>query len=106
MDYVCRRDCQITDVNGKIMFIERDAVVEAKKNPRKGCFDEIGGSEELDFITASEEELHAAKWTFAEAKQAVGEAFGVEIKKREGDKKSDVISKILDARFRNDKPAE
>jgi len=103
MKYVCRKNCQHRD-NGKIRFCERGRVYEFAEKPKFG-FDTIGEKSEpdykLDFLTASEEELKKTKWSFDDASDAIQAAYGVELFREEGTRKSEVIDQILDARFRS-----
>ena len=96
--------CQIR-INGKITFVGVGEVKELKKEHH--CFRAVGGETpdvELDFTKASEAELKASNWTFKEAQKAVMQAYNVELQREEGDKKSDIIGKILDAKFRSIDP--
>ena len=54
----------------------------------------------VDFLKASAAELQAAKWKFKDAAEAVKEAYNVDLFKEDGTKKSEIISQIIDARFR------
>lgn len=106
-DFLCTRTCQTRIKGGKITFIERGKVLQAEKNPKKDCFVKIASEEHtLDFITASEEELEAATWTHAAAAVAISKAYKVALVKKAGDTKADVIERILDIRYRNNKDAK
>ena len=54
----------------------------------------------LSFETSSREELEARKWKFSEASEAIKQLYNVDLKKEEGTLKSDIITQIFDARFR------
>ena len=105
MKFLCTRTCQITDDNEKIILIEQGSVIDSEKNPKKGCFKSLDGEKgethKIDFTTASEDELLSAKWSVAVAKEEILKAYKVELKIKSDDKKSDVVDRILDIRYRN-----
>lgn len=100
MKYVCRKTCQV-NIDGKITLVERGDVIDLASPPPAKRFTPLEGEAyEIDFAKASEAELMEAKWTFAKAKAFVKENYDVILKKEEGDKKSDIVARILDARYR------
>jgi len=101
MKYVCLQTCQIK-VYEKTTLVKRGAVVDVPDDPgqRFRCLEDPVVEYQIDFLKASEQELKNAKWKFADAKKAIGEAYGVELTREDGDKKSDIIAQILDAKYR------
>ena len=96
--YVCNNTCQVR-INKHITLITRGDVVELPEDHVH--FTAIGDDDHgIDFTTATKEELAASTWTFEEAAAALKEAYNAEIVKEEGMRKSEVISIILDVRFR------
>lgn len=93
MKCVCETTCQVR-VNGRITFVKEGEVFEFDKCPRN--FRPVAG-ENINFLTASEEELLEANWKFSDAAKAIFEAYKVKLKQAE---KSDVVKQILDARYR------
>jgi len=103
MKHLCLRTCQV-DIYGKITFVKRGDVIRSSEvdlGPRFKNLEEEAAPHEVDFLTAKEEELINSKWSFSDAKKAIFDKFGVELKREEGTKKSEVIDQILDARFRS-----
>jgi len=103
MKYICRKTCQHRD-EGQIFFCEMGTVYEFKDAPKNNCFEAIDKEKELyvvDFLTAGETELKQAKWKFSDAEKSIWDAYGVKLSKEDGDKKSDIIGQIMDARYRS-----
>ena len=107
MKCVCRQDCQlrledgnkIVKKGGKITFIERGTILNLNECP--STFESLEAEEyALDFSTATEQELLKAKWTITEAKDAMKEIYGHDLKISSEDKKKDVVRTILDIRYR------
>ena len=102
MDYVCVKDCQLR-IDGQITFLVRGEVVNMESLPKshEHCFNGIGDKEySVNFGKASEAELMKAKWKVSEASSYCEKHYDKKIEKQEGDKKSDIVDKILDARYR------
>lgn len=101
MKCVAERDCQAHLDNGKIKFFNRGDVESFKKCPP--WFSPLEGKEAkvIDFATASEKEMTVAKWKFTEAAEQILDVYGVELEKKDGDRKSDIIERIVDIRFRH-----
>jgi len=107
MKYVCRVTCQ-HKIEGKITFCERGYIFEFAEDPgpRFECLEAKPGATpidkqyEIDFLKASEDELKEAKWEFKQAYEAIKDAYDIELFKEKGTRKSEIISQILDARFR------
>ena len=103
--YLCIRTCQLR-IDDQIHFIEKHAVRTLAEDPGKNfrCLtvdDETNEAPyEVDFTTAERAELLEARWNMKQAKAAVQEAYGVELISVEGDRKTDVVDRILDARYR------
>lgn len=55
-------------------------------------------AKKVDFLQAGEAELLESKWTFKEAAKAIADLYKIRLKK--SDKKSEVVTQILDARYR------
>lgn len=98
MECLCVRTCQAKRDNGSVTFVKEGEVRSFLKCP--DYFVPVNSIESVDFTQAGEQELMAASWTFDEAYDAIQGAFGVELIKEEGTLKSDVVSQILDAKFR------
>lgn len=101
MKYLCLQTCQVR-VGKRPMLVNSGMVVDLPEDPgaRFRCLEDEEAPHEVDFTKATEQELTAAKWDFKAARLAIYEAYGVELKLEEGDKKSDIIAQILDAKFR------
>jgi len=100
MKCLCKATCQIR-IDGQITFVEADDVIELDELPDNGCFMSLeDDGYAVDFITASREELMSVKWKFSDAAKAIFDAYRVTIRREDGDKKSDVVEAILDARYR------
>lgn len=108
MECICRIDCQIRLVDGnkyvtkggKITFIERDTVMELDKCP--DSFEALTAETyAIDFATATEQELCAAKWTQKEAKEAMLEIYDKPLIIKSGDTKKDVAKAIIDMKYRS-----
>jgi len=82
------------------MLVQKGVVQEFEECPAHFIpVEEI--DEAIDFFTAGEAELMERKWSFEEAHEAILAKYQIELKREEGTKKSDVVSQILDARFRS-----
>ena len=100
MKCICTKTCQIR-IDGKIHLVEKGDVKELAELPANGRFISTDAPDyEVDFSKASEKELMETKWKFSEAKAFILASYDVELKKEEGDKKSDIVARILDARYR------
>ena len=97
MKCVCRTKCQTRLSSGKIKFFTPGMVEEFSKCPTH--FEPIEEIEEVNFQTASKEELMAAKWKKEDAVAFIHEK-GAEPIIEDQIKKSDLVDMILDARFR------
>ncbi len=97
MKAVCRRKCYIRTDDGVQKLFYPGQVHEFKKCPAH--FEKLEDVA-VDFLMATEDELTETKWKFSDAFDAILEECGVELKKEEGTKKSDIIDQILDARYR------
>jgi len=93
MKFVCKTPCYI-NLDGMNRRYNPGQVVEAEKCPTH--FKPV--SDAVDFLTASAEELIAAKWSRADAVKAVKDAFGVDITAK---KKDTIVAQIIDARERS-----
>ena len=98
MKCVCTRTCQVK-IGKAIIFVAKDEVMDFEECPAH--FQVLDADVPVDFENDSEQVLMEKKWKFKEAAKAVKELFGVELKKKEGDNKSDVIERIVDARYRS-----
>lgn len=97
MKCVCRTQCQTRLDSGKIKFFNVGDVENFKKCPTH--FESLETLEDVDFDTASKEELMEAKWKRTDAKDFIKEKGGVP--KVTGETtKAELIDQILDARFR------
>lgn len=101
MKYKCVKKCQVrlpdgVHLVGKGKVFSEDQVKGIANHP---CFISLD-QEALNFETASREELEARPWKFSDAYKAIEELYGVQLKKEEGTLKSDIITQIFDARFR------
>ena len=106
MKCVCKKTCQLRMDDGKIWLINAGMVIDIENLPKKNFVSlEAEGSYEIDYTTASEDELLEAKWKFSAAYEAVFNEYNVKLKK--GGIKADVVKQILDARYRStkDQPA-
>jgi len=101
MKFLCLITCQ-AKLYDKITFVKRGEVVRSPVDLGVR-FKNLEAIEEheVDFLKAGEEELINTKWSFKEARKAIYDKFGVELKREEGTKKSEIIDQILDARFRS-----
>ena len=102
MDYVCVKACQLR-VGKQITFVAKGQVVNVESIPKSHahCFNSMGDKEySVNFGEATEEELMKAKWKVSEASSYCEKHYDTKIEKQEGDKKSDIVDKILDARYR------
>jgi len=101
MKYLCIKTCQVS-VDKKSVFIPRGTVKVFDEDPGKNfrCLDNKDKPHTVDFYSAKAEEMQAAKWTFEEARLAIYTKYGVELKKEDGTRKSDIVEQILDIRFR------
>jgi len=99
MKCLCLRTCQARKDDGAVTFVKEGEVRSFLKCPE--YFTPVASIKEIDFTTAGEDELMAASWTFDEAYAAVLAAFNIELFKEEGTKKSEVVTQILDAKFRH-----
>lgn len=100
MQFLCTQTCQIR-IAGKIHFVEAGEVRSLPANPYEKCFISLEDpAYSVDFGVASRQELLQAKWKLSEAQAAMQELFGEELIKHEGDKKADLVERILDIRFR------
>lgn len=88
-------------LNGKITLVSRGQVFDFEKCPDLFSPMDNGDSYVIDFTKAEEEELMAAKWAFKDASAVMLETYGIELKREEGTKKSEVVAQILDIRFRS-----
>ena len=103
MKHLCLQTCQVR-LSDKITLVKQGEVVRSSEDlgPRfKNLEAPDNASYEVDFLTAKEEELTNTKWKFEEARLAIYGKYGVELKREEGTKKSEIIAQILDARFRS-----
>ena len=100
--YVCRRTCQVRMPDDSIRLFDPGTVYTFPEDFEvPDIFDNLDGTSEgsLDFLTASEEELLATEWLFADAQTAMSTAFG---KNLVPGKKPAVVAQILDIRYRNE----
>ena len=103
MKYVCLKTCQVR-LGNKITKVRKGAVISLEK-PHP-CFRALEPTPEeptpapVNFLKASAAELQESKWTFKEAAAIIKEAYDVDLFKEKGTKKSEIISQIIDARFR------
>lgn len=101
MKCVCRQTCWVRpDGTSKPRLFDEGVVWDFEKCPTH--FEVIESTPEkpnieVDFLSASEEELLSTKWKFEDAAAVIGEAYKVELKKG---KKADIVAQILDARYR------
>ncbi len=99
MKHICRRKCQVR-IDGQITFVHAGDVVDMTKEEAEvsGCFESVEDVE-VNFATATAEELMAAKWKFIDAAKFAKKAFDIVLNKADG-KKADVVEQIMDARYR------
>ena len=101
MQVVCTKTCQIR-IDEQITLIERGTVMSLDELPNNGCFNELQGRDyQIDFLTAGEDELMKVKWKFSDAAAAILDEYDMVLEKEEGDRKSDVVARILDIRYRS-----
>ena len=106
MKVVCRQTCQlrlegdkVVEKGGKITFIEAGTVLDLNKCP--AAFASLESKEyEVDFENATEQELLKAKWSVADAQEAIAELYDYDLVVDKGDTKKDVVKAILDVRYR------
>jgi hypothetical protein len=98
MECLCLITCQARRDDGSVTYVKRGEVRTFLKCPE--YFTPVDSIGSVDFTTAGEEELMAASWTFDEAHEAILAAFNIELVKEDGTKKSEVVTQILDAKFR------
>jgi len=95
MKCTCKRKCFSKDpVSGRNKIFSVGEVVDFEKCPPHFV---VLDSASINFATASEEELLSAKWSLAEAKEAMQEAFNFKITAKN---KEAIVAQILDARDR------
>ena len=102
MKCVAKKNCLVRLSNGRLRPFDKNAVFDFDECPPqfRPLVGEMADAPELNFLTAGEQELMEAKWTFQDAYNAIKVAYGKELKKEEGTKKSEVVAQILDHRFR------
>ena len=98
MKCVCDRKCQVKDDAGGVHLANVGRVMEFKECPE--YFTPVDDVTFIDFLEATEDQLLAVKWAFEDAAEAINNAYGIELKRGEDTKKSDVVAQILAARFR------
>jgi len=96
MECVAIVTCQIRMPDGAIRFFNAGDVEAFDECPPH--FEPIA-AREVDFVTASEAELMAAKWTLKEANTAMENVYGVQLKRAS---KAELVNQILDIRFRHE----
>ena len=100
MKQICINACQLAitkDGKRKIKMFNKDQVVEyADEHP---CLVPVA-EQVVDFLTAGEAELMATDWSFSEAEAAIEAEYSKKLFREEGTKKSEVVSQILDIRYR------
>ena len=99
---VAKYSCQVRNAQDRIITLSKGTVIDypgkhVHLRPVEGATEK---AEKINFLKASEAELKAAKWKFSEANEAMMVAYGKELTKEEGTKKSDIIAQILDIRYR------
>ena len=102
MDYVCVKACHLR-IGKQITFVAKGQVVNVESIPKSHvhCFNSMDDKEySVNFGEATVEELMKAKWKVSEASSFCEKHYDKKIEKQEGDKKSDIIDKIIDARYR------
>lgn len=96
MKYSCIRKCQYRNGSKTIRLASVGDVVDFADEPFKENWFPLE-AKDVDFLAMSEAELMNATWPFTKAFEAVQKEFGVDLKKTE---KADIVSQIIDARFR------
>lgn len=101
MKQAAKIPCQVRQPSGKIITLARGEVIDYPEGhphlrPIEGPM-----ATEVDFLTATKDELQVAKWKFSEANGVMEKAYGKSLFKEEGTKKSEIISQILDIRYRS-----
>lgn len=102
MNILCERTCQVRVPGGKIRFVDAGVVIawpDGEDVPDH-FISVTDPDHEVDFATASEDELMNFKWSAAEAREALQELYGVELKINQGDSKETVVGRIIDIRYR------
>lgn len=101
MKYVCVLECQVR-INNKIHWKLAGSIEDFDKDPGK-CWRCLEDPEEykVNFGTALEAELLEAKWKLSDAKEAVKELYGISLNIAQGSTKKEVVTAILDARYRH-----
>lgn len=97
MKCICVRKCQVS-IGGRASLVSAGKVLEFDECPSH--FEPVDNGEEIDFLIASEDELKARKWKFADAAEAIKKYLYVDLDHEEGMTKSKAIDMIMDARFR------
>lgn len=103
-EYVCDQDCQVRLPDGKIvhklrgdLLVWPDDIEEGQpEEPPRHLFRLLGG-QELDFSTASEAELKAAKWSYKAINAFTMAKFNKTMPRKAKDA---MIAELLDMRFR------
>jgi hypothetical protein len=94
MKCVADCSCQVW-VNGKITFFMAGQVADFDECPVH--FTSLEEKKDIDFARDTEDMLLNSKWSFKQASDAAKELYNVTLKKGS---KADLVSQILDARYR------
>lgn len=96
MKCICKEKCFIKGPTGRNVRYNPGDSGDFKKCP--ASFKYVDSAEEIDFLTAGEEELLNAKWSLGAAQAIVMSTFNIAI--TGGTDKADVVRQIIDARER------